>query len=548
MDNRRLILLTIFAFSIFMLWEGWGKYTNPPVAQVASTQAGSTTASADTSIPKASTQLSADGNVPVDTVSSGGSAPTLTVRTDSVVAQISADGGDIVRLELTRHKATADKTKNYVLLDNGTRHIYAAQSGLTGPGLPNHKTRFALPEGEQVMAADAQSLTVRLDAPTENGVSVSKLLTFHRNSYVIDVAYEIRNGSDAPLRTDAYFQFQRDGEAAETTEAMGVSTFTGPAFYTDANKFQKVKFENIADGSAKFAKKDDNGWVAMIQHYFVSAFLPEQGVPREYFARKINDKLYTAGTILPVDEIAPGASAAVSARLYAGPQEQKNLESIAPGLNLVVDYGWLTVVAAPLFWVLQWFHNLTGNWGWAIILVTCCLKALFFPLSAASYKSMAKMRTLGPRLQRLKEQHGDDKVRMQKEMMEIYKREKINPLGGCLPMVVQIPVFIALYWVLLGSVEMRQAPWLGWITDLSVKDPFFILPVIMGATMLIQMRLNPTPPDPMQAKVMMAMPIVFTFMFLFFPAGLVLYWVVNNTLSIAQQWKITKMIESGQKA
>ena len=544
MDNRRLILLTIFAFSIFMLWDGWTKHNAPPVAQVASSSAG-VAASADAAIPQASTQLNG-GSVPVDTAAAG-AAPTVTVRTDAVVATISADGGDIVRLELTRHKATKDKTQNYVLLDNGTRHIYAAQSGLTGQGLPNHKTRFTLPEGEQVMAADAKSLTVRLDAPAENGVSVSKLLTFHRDSYVIDVAYEIRNGSDAPVRTDAYFQFQRDGEAAETTEAMGVSTFTGPAFYTDAQKFQKVSFEDIADGSAKFAKKDDNGWVAMVQHYFVSAFLPEQGVQREYFARKINDRLYTAGTILPVDEIAPGATATVGTRLYSGPQEQEHLEAIAPGLDLVVDYGWLTVIAAPLFWVLQWFHNLTGNWGWAIILVTICLKLIFFPLSAASYKSMAKMRTLGPRLQRLKEQHGDDKARMQKEMMEIYKKEKINPLGGCLPILVQIPVFIALYWVLLGSVEMRQAPWLGWITDLSVKDPYFILPIIMGATMLIQMRLNPTPPDPMQAKVMMAMPIVFTFMFLFFPAGLVLYWVVNNTLSIAQQWQITKMIESGQK-
>ncbi|MBT0959964.1 membrane protein insertase YidC [Denitromonas iodatirespirans] len=546
MDNRRLILLTIFAFSIFMLWEGWGKYTNPPVAEVARS-ATATTPGSDTSIPQASTQLGGDASVPTETTAAADSAPTLTVRTDSVVALISADGGDIIRLELTHHKATADKSKNYVLLDNGTRHIYAAQSGLTGPGLPNHKTRFTLPEGEQVLADGADSLTVRLSAPAANGVAVDKLLTFHRDSYVIDVAYEIRNGSDTPVRTDAYFQFLRDGEAAETTEAMGVSTFTGPAFYTDANKFQKVSFDDIADGSAKFVKKDDNGWVAMVQHYFVSAYLPEQGVQREYFARKINDKFYTAGTILPVDEIAPGATASVGARLYSGPQEQEHLEAIAPGLDLVVDYGWLTVIAAPLFWVLQWFHNLTGNWGWAIILVTICLKIIFFPLSAASYKSMAKMRTLGPRLQRMKEQYGDDKARMQKEMMEIYKKEKINPLGGCLPILVQIPVFIALYWVLLGSVEMRQAPWLGWITDLSVKDPYFILPIIMGATMLIQMRLNPTPPDPMQAKVMMAMPIVFTFMFLFFPAGLVLYWVVNNTLSIAQQWQITKMIESGGK-
>ncbi|MCB1959259.1 MAG: membrane protein insertase YidC [Rhodocyclaceae bacterium] len=544
MDNRRLILLMIFGLSLFMLWDAWLKYTNPPAPVAAAAQSARPTA--DAAIPQASASLSGDGSVPTASPSAT-SAPTIQVRTDAVVADISADGGDIVRLALIRHKATDDKSKNFVLLDNGSAHLYTAQSGLTGEGLPNHKTRFDLPAGEQVLADGEDTLVVRLAAPAVNGVTVTKILTFHRASYVVDVAYEINNGSDAPLRTDAYYQLQRDGEAAESVEAMGVKTFTGPAFYTDAEKFVKVSFDDIADRSATFPKKSDNGWVAMVQHYFVSAILPEQGVQREYFARKVGNNLFTAGAILPVAEIPPGASERISARLYAGPQEQAHLEAIAPGLELVVDYGWLTVIAAPLFWVLQWFHGLTGNWGWAIILVTVCLKAIFFPLSAASYKSMAKMRTLGPRLQRMKEQYGDDKVRMQKEMMEIYKKEKINPLGGCLPILVQIPVFIALYWVLLGSVEMRQAPWLGWITDLSVKDPFYILPIIMGASMLIQMRLNPTPPDPMQAKVMMAMPIVFTFMFLFFPAGLVLYWVVNNVLSIAQQWKITKMIQSGQK-
>ena len=267
---------------------------------------------------------------------------------------------------------------------------------------------------------------------------------------------------------------------------------------------------------------------------------------REFFARALGNNLFSAGMIVPVDTLASGAEGKVESRLYAGPQEQDKLEAIAPGLDLVVDYGWLTVIAAPLFWVLSWLHSLTGNWGWAIILVTVALKALFFPLSATSYKSMAKMRVLGPRLQRMKELYGNDKAKLQQEMMSLYRTEKINPLGGCLPILVQIPVFIALYWVLLGSVEMRHAPWLGWIQDLSAKDPYFILPVIMALSMLIQMKLNPTPPDPIQAKVMMAMPVVFGFMFLWFPSGLVLYWVVNNTLSIAQQWQITRMIESGQ--
>ncbi|QID19654.1 membrane protein insertase YidC [Nitrogeniibacter mangrovi] len=550
MDNRRLILTLIFGFSLFMLWEGWMKHNNPPAAPVTPTTAagapGAHATATDASIPQASTPVGTSGDVPTGKRPAS-TAPTITVTTDMLVARISAEGGDIVHLELTHHKATGDKSKNFVLLDDGGNHIYTAQGGLTGKGLPNHKTRFELPAGNPTLAAGQDTLQVRLKAPEVNGIAVTKVLTFTRGSYEIDVSYEIANHGTEPLKTDAYFQLQRDGDPAEGVKAMGAHTFTGPAFYTEADKFMKVKFDAIADGDAKYPKKADNGWVAMIQHYFVSALIPKEGVEREYFARKIGNNLYTAGMILPVPEIAPGQQQTVSTELYAGPQEQDKLKAIAPGLDLVVDYGWLTVIAAPLFWVLQWFHKLTGNWGWAIILVTVCLKAIFFPLSATSYKSMAKMRTLGPRMQRMKEQFGDDKVRMQQEMMKIYKTEKINPLGGCLPIVVQIPVFIALYWVLLGSVEMRQAPWLGWITDLSVKDPYYILPIIMGISMLIQQRLNPTPPDPMQAKVMMAMPIVFTFMFLFFPAGLVLYWVVNNTLSIAQQWQITRMIESGGK-
>jgi len=527
-----------------MLWEGWMKHNAP---QPAPTTQSASAGQADGSVPQATRSVNGGGDVPGGGNAVSSTAPTIKVVTDTMIAEISAEGGDIIHLALTQHKATEDKSKNFVLLDNGGAHIYEAQGGLTGKGLPNHKTLYSLPAGDVSLPAGQDSVEVRMAAPEVNGVAVTKVLTFTRGSYVINERYEITNNGAEPLKTDAYFQFMRDGEAAEGSQAMGVHTFTGPAFYTDADKFRKVQFSNIADGDAKFPKQADNGWVAMVQHYFVSAIIPKQGVEREYFARKIGNNLFTAGVILPVPEVAPGQTQSVSAELYTGPQIQDNLKAIAPGLELVVDYGWLTVIAAPLFWVLQWFHGLTGNWGWAIILVTVCLKAIFFPLSAASYKSMAKMRTLGPRLQRMKEQFGDDKVKMQQEMMKIYKTEKINPLGGCLPILVQIPVFIALYWVLLGSVEMRQAPWLGWITDLSVKDPYFILPIIMGASMIIQMKLNPTPPDPMQAKIMMAMPIVFTFMFLWFPSGLVLYWVVNNTLSIAQQWKITRMIESGGK-
>ena len=544
MDQRRLILFLIFSFALVMLWDSWLEYSRPQPAVVASQQAGADGASA---VPAPTPGSALSAPVPGEqSAAMPASVPRMVVRTDLMVVQIAAQGGDIVRMELPAHKSNEDRTRNFVLFDDGGRHLYAAQSGLIGEGLPNHKTLFSLPADEVALPEGQDSVTVRLEAPEQNGVQVTKLMTFHRGNYLVDVSYEIRNGSEQPLDAHAYFQFTRDGQPAEGVDVYGVNTFTGPAFYTDAERFQKVQFEEITEGKAKFAKQAADGWVAMVQHYFVGAWLPQAGVEREFFARRVGNDLFSAGVILPVTQVAAGQQGKVDVRLYAGPQDQDKLEGIAPGLDLVVDYGFLTVIAAPLFWVLSWFHSLTGNWGWAIILVTVAIKLVFFPLSAASYKSMAKMRVLGPRLQRLKEVYGDDKAKMQQEMMNLYRTEKINPLGGCLPILVQIPVFIALYWVLLGSVEMRHAPWLGWIQDLSSKDPYFILPIIMGVSMLVQMKLNPTPPDPMQAKIMMALPIVFTFMFLWFPSGLVLYWVVNNILSIAQQWQITRMIEGAK--
>ena len=548
MDQRRLILFLVFSFALVMLWDGWLKHNQPPAPVAQQTPAGSASAQ-DGAVPTptigAATGQSA---VPGEQGAAVAAAARAVVETDLLRAEVSSQGGDVVRLELKQHKASGAAEGNFVLLDDGSIHQYVAQSGLIGEGLPTHKTLFELPASELRLKDGDDALELRLQAPEQDGVAVTKVMRFTRGSYLIDVSYEIRNGSARAIAPHAYFQITRDGNPAEQIEAFGVNTFTGPAFFTEAAKFQKVSFEDITDGSAKFAKTASDGWVAMVQHYFVSAWLPEQGVQREFFARALGNNLFSAGVILPVAEVEAGAVATVGTRLYAGPQEQDKLEAIAPGLDLVVDYGWLTMIAAPLFWVLSWFHSLTGNWGWAIILVTVAIKAVFFPLSAASYKSMAKMRVLGPRLQRMKEMYGNDKAKMQQEMMNLYRTEKINPLGGCLPILVQIPVFIALYWVLLGSVEMRHAPWLGWIQDLSAKDPYFILPIIMGASMLIQMRLNPTPPDPIQAKVMMGMPIIFTFMFLWFPSGLVLYWVVNNILSIAQQWQITRMIESAKSA
>ena len=541
MDNRRLILLLVFSFSLIMLWDAWQKQSQPKLAPTAKTAptAGAAAGAVPTPTLPPAGPAAVPGAVPGSAAVVAGAA-TAKIRTDLYVAEISSLGGDITRLELVRHPETEDKSKNFLLFDNGGKHIYLGQSGVIGEGMPNHKTEWKLVAGEHVLKDGEQKLEVRLEAPAANGGKVAKTYVFQRGSYQI----EVRHDGVAP-GAHAYYQITRDGKPAEgqnNSMMMGVVTFTGPAVFTDAEKFQKVEFADILKNKAKFAQKADNGWLAMVQHYFVAAWLPAAGTQREYFMRKVGEDLYSAGVILPV-----GADGKSTISLYAGPQEQDKLEKIAPGLDLVVDYGWLTVIAAPLFWVLGAIYKLVGNWGWAIIGLTMLLKGIFFPLSAASYKSMAKMRVLTPKLMKLKETYGDDKQRLNQEMMALYKKEKVNPLGGCLPVLVQIPVFIALYWVLLGTVEMRNAPWLGWITDLSVKDPYYVLPLIMGATMFIQTKLNPTPPDPIQAKVMLYMPIMFTVMFLWFPAGLVLYWTVTNILSIAQQWQITRMVEAGEK-
>ncbi len=549
MDNQRLILLLVFSFSLVMLWDAWQKQGQvPPNAVKIQAAVSGTGTTGDIPIPTAGQPATAAVvGLPATSATATAGFPKAVVSTDLIKVEISALGGSLTRLELLQHRATEDTQKNFVLFDNGEKHIYEGQSGLIGEALANHKTLFQLQAGDYRLPDGQDSLQLRLQAPTVRGVKVTKVYTFHRGSYLIDIGYEILNEGAAPFSAPVYFQTVRDGKSAETDSRM-VSTFTGAAVYTQQDKYQKLSFEDIEKGKAKHALKADNGWAAIIQHYFVSAWLPQAGVEREYFSRKVADNLYSVGVILPALNVAPGATGKVAIQLYAGPQEQEKLEKIAPGLNLVVDYGWLTIIAAPLFWVLESINRWVGNWGWAIIGLTVLLKLIFFPLSAASYKSMAKMKMVTPKLAKLKEIYADDRARLNQEMMELYKREKINPLGGCLPIVVQIPVFISLYWVLLGTVEMRYAPWLGWIQDLSAKDPYFVLPLIMGATMLVQTRLNPPPPDPIQAKVMLFMPVIFTGMFLFSPAGLVLYWTVNNLLSIAQQWQITRLIEGGKKA
>ena len=555
MDTRRLILVFVFSFSLVMLWEAWQKHNNPqaPLATTPAATAIAPVPGATASAPVSAASVP-DGNA----ASASAKAEVIKVKTDLFVADVSTQGGTIVGLELNNYKASEDKLRNFSLFD--AKHQYAAQSGLIGEDLPNHKTLYTVSPGNLELGAEAKSIELRLEAPVVNGVKVTKIYTFNRGSYLINVAYDIENGGQKEVSAHAYYQLQRD-TAAPAGESSMVSTYTGPAVYTDQEKFQKINFKDIEKGSAKFAQKADNGWMAMVQHYFVSAWIPAEKQDREFFVRTLEgsaNPAVTAGLIVPIASVAPGAKASNMVSLYAGPQIQSMLEQLAKpsseggigaqGLPLVVDYGWLTIVAAPIFWCLDFIHKLVGNWGWSIVLLTVAIKAAFFPLSAASYKSMAKMKAIAPRMTALRERCGDDKQKLNMEMMNLYKTEKINPLGGCLPIVVQIPVFIALYWALLGAVEMRDAPWILWIKDLSSQDPFYVLPVIMIATMLIQTKLNPTPPDPIQAKMMLLMPFIFGGMFLFFPSGLVLYWVVNNILSIAQQWQINRMLGSGGKA
>jgi YidC/Oxa1 family membrane protein insertase len=543
MDTQRLILFFVFSFSLLMLWEAWQK-ENRPAPQV-------TAQGAPASVPVPSVPTTAQGAtaakpeaVPAAHGTGGGSHERVRVKTDTVAAEIDTLGGSLVYLELLKHKDIIDNTKNLVLLDPA--HRYALQSGLTGGSLPNHTMLF-VPSAKTLTLQDGQDkVELKLEAVSADGVKLVKTYTFHRASYLIDLKQDIVNGGATPLATRAYFQLTRDGNAPPGDTAM-LQTYTGAAAYTEQEKFHKVPFSDIEKGKAAFPKTPDNGWVAILQHYFTSALLPEQK-QREIYMNRLDNNYYAVGIILPLPAIAPGATASVSVPLYSGPNDQDNLKAVAPGLELAVDYGWLTVIAAPLFWVLEHFHQWVGNWGVAIILLTVVLKLLFYPLSAAGYRSMAKMKQVTPRLTKLREQYGDDRAKMNQAMMELYKTEKINPLGGCLPIVVQIPVFIALYWVLLASVELRHAPFYGWIHDLSAQDPYYVLPVLMMASMLVQTKLNPTPPDPVQAKVMMIMPFVFGVMFFFFPSGLVLYWLVNNVLSILQQWQITRMIEGGKKS
>ena len=587
-DMRRTLLWVVFSMSLFLIWDAWNKHNGQPSlfspAPAKISPVGATPGLAGLPKPAGAASATAaaaatPGRVPA---AEPVVAEQATITTDLVKATLSSEGGTLSRLELLRTPEHLEKQwyepltalfgggglhtavdgRNVVLLDESTQRLYVAQTGLIpvagGSGLPNHHTVMALAPGERTLQPGQNSLQVRFESPVVGGLKLVKTYTFNRGNYVIDVKNEVVNESNAPITPRLYLQLVRDG-IAPPGESSVYSTFTGPAIYDEAAKFHKIEFKAIEkrlpDEKPDHPVTSDNGWVAMIQHYFASAWLVDKPdgtkQAREYFtdkrevtnpATRAAAHVYSVGMFVPLGELAPGTSKTFDARLFVGPQEEAKLATLAPGLELVKDYGIFKMLAEPLFWLLTQLHKILGNWGWSIVGLVVLLKIAFYWLNAKAYGSMAKMKAVSPKIAEMRERLKDKPQQIQQEMMRIYREEKINPLGGCLPIFVQMPFFISLYWVLLSTVEMRGAPWLGWITDLSAKDPYFILPILMTLTSLLQTWLNPTPPDPVQAKMMWFMPLIFSVMFFVFPSGLVLYWLTNNILSIAQQYVINKRL------
>ncbi|MFY0991637.1 membrane protein insertase YidC [Halomonas sp. C05BenzN] len=552
MDVKRLLLLiplAVLAYLIVVQWnQDYGQVAPEPEAPSYTTSAPDREAATpdgddDLAVPAAPRAESDVGQeMPGETAAPSSSRDLVAVITDVLDVRIDPQGGDIVYAALPQHRLTLDSDHPYVLLSDSQSRSYVARSGLQ---LDGHSGRISFtPEStEYRLTENDNRLEVDLSAQV-NGIDIIKRFTFTRGDYAVDVNYYLANNTEQPVTARFIGQLARDNSPDPSSGvALGMSSYLGAAYSSPDDRYQKVDFGDIQDG--KFANRDvEGGWVAIIQHYFVSAWAPAQNQQNLYYATTDSQNRNVAAFAGPVSSVSPGGEARLGATLYVGPKVQDYLEEVAPNLRLTVDFGWLWFIANPLFWLLDQIHSLIGNWGWSIVFLTILVKLAMWPLSAKAYKSMARMRKLGPEMQRLKEQYGDDRQKMSQEMMKFYQKEKINPLGGCLPILVQMPVFIALYWMLLESVELRHAPFMFWIQDLSVKDPFFILPILMGASMFVQQLLNPTPPDPMQAKIMKMLPIVFTFFFLWFPAGLVIYWVVNNVISIAQQYVITRKIES----
>lgn len=566
-QNIRFVLIAIIVFVGMLLYNAWQKeQVAPHLAHSDSTHLEQAQqarlkeqAAIDKDIPAlinpinpTETPGAAESkNIEAQEKISAHSGREIQVRTDVLNLKIDSLGGDITQLILSDYAENQESFgQGYVLLDNTDTRYYIAQSGLTGSQGPDKRgvgrAKYETPHLEYNLQEGQEELIVDLKTRTAEGVDIIKRFIFSRGSYVINLEYLIYNKTQANYKGSFYARLKRKSEKESGGGFLGVQTFTGAAIHTADTPYKKISFKDIADKPLE--QSVHGGWAAMVEHYFVSAWIPAHDITSTYQTQALGADIYSVGLIEPAVTVAPGEEKSLKMQLYAGPEITKDLEKLAPGLNLAVDYGMLWPICQPIFWLLDKLHHYTGNWGVAIILTTILIKLLFYKLSASSYRSMGNMRRLQPRLEALKERCGDDKQKFSQAVMELYKKEKINPLGGCLPILIQIPVFIALYYVLLGSVELREAPFFGWISDLSDKDPYYILPILMGLSMVVQQKLNPAPADPVQAKVMMFMPVIFTVLFLNFPSGLVLYWFVNNMLSIAQQWFITRNVERGSKA
>jgi len=553
-DIRRTILWVIFGFSMVLLWDQWQVFNGhkatffPNPAQQTPAPSVSKPSTDVVPVARVPAPVNAQAStVPVTEAQTAAPKQLIDVETDVLKLTFDTEGGTLARVELLSQADVLRPGLNVVLLDDSKERIYLAQTGLissaSGAAMPTHKSVMKILPGPRKLEGDAQSLNITFESPAQGGVKLVKTYTLKRAAYDMAVKHDIVNISTQEVSPQLYFQLVRDGNKP-AGESSFYSTFTGPAVYTDAKKYQKVEFADIKKKKVDIEKQATNGYLAMVQHYFVSAWILPDGLQRDISMDAVDigssmpDCCYRATMIAPLESIKPGETKSVSATFYAGPQEEKKLEALYPGFELVKDYGWLTIMAKPLYWLLDQIHKILGNWGWSIVALVLLLKAGFYWLNAHAYKSMAKMKAVNPRIMEMRERLKDNPQQMQVEMMKIYREEKVNPMGGCLPIAIQIPVFIALYWVLLSTVEMRNAPWVGWIHDLAAPDPFFILPLVMTLTTMLQTALNPAPPDPMQAKMMWIMPLAFSVMFFFFPAGLVLYWITNNVLSIAQQWFI----------
>ncbi|MGE5153855.1 MAG: membrane protein insertase YidC [Bdellovibrio bacteriovorus] len=551
MDNLRLVLVFSLAIVLLLIYQAWMQdYGSVPASGVDDRPAASSATSADSlpelpqGVPQVAKPTPEATVTPKAAVAATPSLDPIRVETDVLRVEISPRGGTLTSAWLLDYPVTPERPEDKVrLFKPDMPNLFLAQSGLIGADpqtLPTHDAVFEATTTLHELQPGQDQVEVLLTWTHESGIQVRKRYGFQRGSYLITLTQEIVNGSDSPLVARAYNQLQRT-ELLDPNASRFVHTYTGGVYYTPEDKYKKISFDDMRE--AKLERPVRDGWLAMIQHYFLAAWIPPRAVEETFYTNVLDGNRYIIGTYSPAVTIAAGANHRFDAQLFVGPKVQDTLAEIAPGLDLTVDYGWLTVIAQPIHWLLAKIHSVVGNWGWSIIVLTILIKLAFYKLSETSYKSMANMRELTPRLQALKDRYGDDKERLNQAMMELYKTEKINPLGGCLPILVQIPVFIALYWVLLESVELRQAPWILWIDNLSAPDPYFVLPLIMGVSMYVQQKLNPAPPDPMQAKIMMSLPFVFTVFFAFFPSGLVLYWTVNNLLSITQQWHITRNIE-----